>query len=86
MNLLSVNQLSKSYGTKVLFNKINFGEKQYKNWIKMLKEYEKHFPKKAVELKKVINNKITIDFSNFDVINFSFLQRSGKQKTINEKS
>jgi ATP-binding cassette subfamily F protein uup len=25
MNLLSVNQLSKSYGTKVLFNKINFG-------------------------------------------------------------
>lgn len=49
------------------FNKINFGEKQYKNWIKMLKEYEKHFPKKAVELKKVINNKITIDFSNFDV-------------------
>lgn len=49
------------------YHKIKTGEKTYKNWIKLLKDYEMVYPKKAEEFKKVINDEIKVDFSDFEI-------------------
>ena len=49
------------------FNKLKQGEYNYKKWVKKFKEYEIKYPKKANELKTMLNNKIKIDFSNFEI-------------------
>lgn len=60
---------------------IKEGEKAYKNWNKLMKEYASAYPNEAKELNDVINNNIQIDFSDFP-----FKKASEQQATRNSSN
>lgn len=47
------------------YNKIRTGERLYKNWNKLMKDYALKYPNEAQELNDVINNNIVVDFEDY---------------------
>ncbi|MEG0686564.1 MAG: transketolase [Erysipelotrichales bacterium] len=63
------------------YQQIKTGEKAYRDWNKLVKEYAQEYPEKFEELNKVMNNEYTVDFSDYD-----FKETGEKQATRNSSN